>query len=116
MKWYVIYVVALPVLCALAYVVWLPTDSDTDLQVDARQADNNSSAVEFEGLDEEVQQRVRDLEHYTFELEWRFDVALCEALKNHNYNELSQFFQESFSGRISAQVSECVGFRGHTRD
>jgi len=106
-------------ICGVGYKLWTRTDSETDgparnvtvpsSTVDASTVDASSSAApEFEGLDEEKQAEIWDLEHNTFELEWKFGKSFTAALQQRDHQTLLQFFQDSFSGSVPENAPETI--------
>ena len=62
--------------------------------------------ADFAGLDEEKQARIWDLEHNTFELEWKFGKSFTKALQQRDH----QATPAVLSGFIFRKCSEkCTG-------
>lgn len=109
MRRWVITLVALVGICGFSYALWTRMHSETNELSDRSAADDSNSAVpEFQGLDEETQKRIWDLEHHTFELEWKFGKSFTAALQRRDRGKLLQFFQDSFSGSVPESVPETI--------
>lgn len=112
--------VSVACVCGLSYTLWTRT-TDIEVERNARNSpvdrpvvDNDTThedsftAPEFAGLDDEKQTRIWELEHYTFELEWKFGKSFTESLQQRDRQALVQFFQESFSGSLPKDAPETI--------